>query len=172
LSASVFTQRFSMVGGKALHITDSHRTSNSTFQQSLNVGAAINAGGTRVFADIHASGGPAAAKPIRVDTGGPLAFLPDIPISNVSYPEAIASTWDDRILYGLAFFADEVENNLLILDGDGGSIGSSLSGPNNGGRHRGNLAVSGDLFRVVSTHVVSNGMNAPLSYVVSFYNLP
>lgn len=171
LAASVFTQRFSMVDGKALHITDIHRTSNSTLQQSLNVGAAINASGTRVFADINAnSGGPAAAKPIRVDTG-PLVFLPDIPISNVSYPEAIASTWDDRILYGLAFYADEVENNLLILDGNGGSIGSSMSGPNNGGRHRGNLAVSGDLFRVVSTHVVPNGVSAPVSYAVSFYNL-
>lgn len=39
------------------------------------------------------------------------------------------------------------------------------------GRHRGNLAVSGDLFRVVSTHVVPNGLNTPVSYVVSFYNL-
>jgi hypothetical protein len=126
-----------------------------------------------VFGDINAnSGGPAAAKPIRVDAAGPLVFLPDIPISTVSYPEAIASTWDNRILYGLAFFMDDAEDNLLILDGNGVSIGSSMSGPNNGGRHRTNLAVSGDLFRVVSTHVVSNGMNAPVSYVVSFYNLP
>jgi hypothetical protein len=172
-AAGVFSQRFSMVGGKALHITDSHRTTNSTFQQSLNVGAAINASGTRVFGDINAnSGGPAAAKPIRVDAAGPLVFLPDIPISTVSYPEAIASTLDNRILYGLAFFMDDAEDNLLILDGNGVSIGSSMSGPNNGGRHRTNLAVSGDLFRVVSTHVVSNGMNAPVSYVVSFYNLP
>jgi hypothetical protein len=170
-SASVFTQRFSMVGGKALHITDFQQTTNSTLQQSLNVGAAINASGTRVFADINANnGGPAAAKPIRVDAG-PLVFLPDIPLSNVSYPEAIASTWDDRILYGLAFAADEVEDNLLILDGNGGGVGSSMSGPNNGGRHRGRLAVSGDLFRVVSTHAVPNGLNAPVSYVVSFYNL-
>ena len=98
-------------------------------------------------------------------------FLPEIPLSNVSYPEAIASTWDDRILYGLAFYADEVADNLLIRDGNGGSVGSSMSGPNNGGRHRGNLAVSGDLFRVVSTHVVPNGLNTPVSYVVSFYNL-
>lgn len=172
LVANVFTQRFSMVGGKALHITDFHRTTNSTFQQSFNVGAAINASGTRVFADITAANGSSAAtKPIRVDTTGPLVFLPDVPLSTVSYPEAITSTWDDRILYGLAFFADEVENNLLILDGNGGSIGSSTSGPNNGGRHRGNLAVSGDLFRVISTHVVPNGLDTPVSYVVSFYNL-
>jgi hypothetical protein len=170
-AANVFTQRFSMVDGKALHITDFQRTTNSTLQQSFNVGAAINASGTRVFADITASDGvSSAAQPIRVDTG-PLVFLPDIPLSNVSYPQAIASTWDDRILYGLAFFADDVADNLLILDGNGVSLGSSMSGPNNGGRHRGNLAVSGDLFRVVSTHVVPNGLSAPVSYVVSFYNL-
>lgn len=171
-SANVFTQRFSMVGGKALHITDFERTTKSTQQQSFNVGAAINVSGTRVFSDTVATGGGAAAvQPIQVDAG-PLVFLPEIPLSNVSYPEAIASTWDDRILFGLAFYADEVADNLLIRDGNGGSVGSSVSGPNNGGRHRGNLGVSGDLFRVVSTHVVPNGLNTPVSYVVSFYNLP
>jgi hypothetical protein len=171
-AATVFSQRFSMIDGKAVHITDAHRTTNSTTQQSLNVGAAVNASGTRAFGDINAnSGGPSAAKPMRVDETGPLVFLPDIPLTALTYPDAIASTWDDRILYGLTYYADESEDNLLILDGNGASLGASSSGPNTG-RHRSRLGVSGDLFRVVSTHVVPNGMNAPVSYVVSFYNLP
>jgi hypothetical protein len=161
-----------MIDGKAVHITDAHRTTNSTTQQSLNVGAAVNASGTRAFGDINAnSGGPSAAKPMRVDETGPLVFLPDIPLTALTYPDAIASTWDDRILYGLTYYADESEDNLLILDGNGASLGASSSGPNTG-RHRSRLGVSGDLFRVVSTHVVPNGMNAPVSYAVSFYNLP
>ena len=172
-AANVFRQRFSMVRGKALHITGFERTVHSTLQQSFNVGAGINISGTRVFADITAANGTSSATlPIRVDDSGPLVFLPEITLSNVQYPEAIASTWDDRILYGGAFASDQADDNLLIFDGNGNSLGSSMSGPNNGGRHRGRLAVSGDLFRVVSTHAVPNGLNAPVSYVVSFYNLP
>jgi hypothetical protein len=73
------------------------------------------------------------------------------------------------MIFGQGFYADEVQDNLLVFDSDGNALGSSMSGPNNGGRN--GLAFSGDLFRVVSTHVVPNGGSPPL-YVLSFYNLP
>jgi hypothetical protein len=171
LRISVRTQRFSMVNGAALHISDTYSTQTQISDpQSLGADAAISANGLRLFTDIG-SAGPSASKVLQIGPGQ-LTFLPDIVLSNMSYPEAIEATWDGRILFGLSFFGNEAQSNLLAFDSDGNSLGASMSGPNNGGRHRGSLGVSGDLFRVVSSHAVPNGLNAPISWAVSFYDLP
>jgi hypothetical protein len=98
------------------------------------------------------------------------------PLADVAmpFPEALEAAWNGRVYVGLGLSGNEPDDNLLVFDDAGNSLGSTKSGPNNGSRFIGQLAFSGDLTRVVSTHVqpASNPSASPTHYVVSFYNLP
>lgn len=166
------TQRLSFVGGKRLTLSNyaDLRLGNETYglgnialtadQQHAFIGTFINGNG--------GANGNGGVKRVPV-IPGQLTVLPnDLFISSRPFGE-MSSTWDGRMFFGLSYYGDEVQDNLLEFDSNGNALGSSMSGPNNGGRD--GLAFSGDLFRVVSLHVVPNGGEPPL-YVVSFYNLP
>lgn len=89
------------------------------------------------------------------------------------FPEALEAAWNGRVYVGLGLSGNEPDDNLLVFDDAGNSLGSAKSGPNNGSRFIGQLAFSGDLTRVVSAHVhpAANPSDSPTHYVVSFYNL-
>jgi hypothetical protein len=166
------SQRLSFVGGKTLTLSNyaDLRLGNETFglgasiaitadQQHAFIGAIINGNGAN---------GDGGVKRVQFSPGQ-LTVLPNDLFISSRPASDLRSTWDGRMIFGQGFYADEVQDNLLVFDSDGNALGSSMSGPNNGGRI--GLAFSGDLFRVVSTHVVPNGGSPPL-YVLSFYNLP
>ena len=125
---------------------------------------AIAASGERVF--ITTSSG------LKVFQVTPTALTP-LPDVNAGFPAALEAAWNGRVYVGLGLTGGEPDDNLLIFDDVGNSLGSAKSGPNNG-RFAGQLTFSGDLTRVISTHVVPAAIpsNSPTHYTVSFYNLP
>jgi hypothetical protein len=126
---------------------------------------AATSSGERVFV---VTSGPG----IKVFQRNPTILTPFADLGT-PFPEALEAAWNGRVYAGLGLVNNEPDDNLLVFDDAGNSIGTAKSGPNTG-RFIGHLAFSGDLTRVVSAHVhpAANPSDSPTHYVVSFYNLP
>jgi hypothetical protein len=141
------SQRLSFVGGKTLTLSNyaDLRLGNETF--GLGASVAITADQQHAFigAIINGNGANGDGGVNRVQfSPGELTVLPNDLFISSRPASDLRSTWDGRMICGQGFYADEVQDNLLVFDSDGNALGSSMSGPNNGGRN--GLAFSGDLF--------------------------
>jgi len=167
---AVADQRITVLGGKALEITNVHSTPNLPVS---NAPWDLALAGDRIFVNDGFNAGQA----YQFAADNTLTALADFPVAagNFIGIQAIESTWDGRVFYQTTWAANPVPDttdNVYIYDQLGNSLGSTRFGSNKGFGRRATFGISGDLFRMVCVEGIPNGTNAPVQYVVTFDDVP
>jgi hypothetical protein len=162
-SLSQFTTDFGVLGGRTLEINLANGSSTGTggFVREL----CISASGTRLYA--HNMG---SLQELAIDVEPPQSLRevprPDPPNTSV---QALDCNWNGRVYVGLSTFSAP-QNNAFAIDSSGNDLGSFLNGPANSGIIVGQMGLSGDARRVISTHVTP-AMPLP-AISLHFYDVP